>query len=79
MIIVGMALPVYALTDSPVWFVTITVLAGLANGFSGATPAAYVADVAPARARGTTAGIVGPILLGWLIDAAVPPGSGKKG
>ena len=77
---VALVLPLYAVADHPAWFVAVTLATGIAAGFSGPTPAAYVADVAPAAGRGPAvgiyrtfgdlAGIVGPVLLGWLVDNA---------
>ncbi|TKA00842.1 MFS transporter [Actinacidiphila oryziradicis] len=60
-----------------VFFIAFAVV-GLANGLSGSVPAAYCADVLPARLRGSGIGIyrtfgdlgglVGPVALGVLID-----------
>jgi MFS family permease len=60
-----------------VFFLAFAVV-GLANGLSGSVPAAYCADVVPARLRGSGIGIyrtfgdlgglVGPVALGVLID-----------
>jgi MFS family permease len=59
------------------FFIAIAVL-GLANGLSASVPAAYCADVIPARLRGNGIGIyrtfgdfgglVGPIIVGALVD-----------
>nr|WP_238363294.1 MFS transporter [Actinopolymorpha pittospori] len=78
LLVVAVSQPVYALTSSPMAFVLVTLLTGIALGFSGPTPAAYMADVAPADGRGTAVGIyrtfgdlaavIGPIGLGWLVD-----------
>ena len=78
LLVVAVSQPVYALTSSPLAFVLVTLLTGIALGFSGPTPAAYMADVAPADGRGTAVGIyrtfgdlaavIGPIGLGWLVD-----------
>ena len=80
LLVVSLSLPVYAVTSDPVLFAAVTLVAGLAMGFSGPTPAAYMADVAPADGRGTAVGIyrtagdlaavVGPIGLGLLVDHA---------
>jgi MFS family permease len=61
----------------PVFFVAFAVV-GLANGLSGSVPAAYCADVVPARLRGSgigvyrtfgdLGGLVGPVALGVLVD-----------
>lgn len=63
-----------ALAHSIPAFVIATLATGVASGFSGPTPAAYLADVAAPSARGTAIGvyrtfgdmgtILGPILLG---------------
>jgi MFS transporter, DHA1 family, multidrug resistance protein len=76
--IVGLALPAYTLTSEAWWFAAVVLVTGMALGFSGPTPAAYLADVAPADGRGTAVGIyrtagdlaavVGPIGLGWIVD-----------
>jgi DHA1 family multidrug resistance protein-like MFS transporter len=60
-----------------VFFIAFAVV-GLANGLSGSVPAAYCADVVPARLRGSgigvyrtfgdLGGLVGPVALGVLID-----------
>lgn len=78
LLVVAVSQPVYAMTSSQVTFVLVTLLTGVALGFSGPTPAAYMADVAPADGRGTAVGIyrtfgdlaavIGPIGLGWLVD-----------
>ncbi|MEQ4203789.1 MFS transporter [Actinopolymorpha sp. B17G11] len=75
---VGLALPAYAVTSDPLWFASVVLVTGVALGFSGPTPAAYMADVAPADGRGPAVGIyrtagdlaavVGPIGLGWIVD-----------
>jgi MFS transporter, DHA1 family, multidrug resistance protein len=75
---VGCALPAYAVTSDPLWFAAVVLVTGVALGFSGPTPAAYMADVAPADGRGPAVGIyrtagdlaavVGPIGLGWIVD-----------
>jgi DHA1 family multidrug resistance protein-like MFS transporter len=65
-----------ALSGSVWVFVTATLVTGVAAGFSGPTPAAYLVDVTPSYARGTVTGvyrtfgdlggIAGPLLLGVL-------------
>ncbi|OLT09786.1 hypothetical protein BJF78_06160 [Pseudonocardia sp. CNS-139] len=79
LLVVGAGVPLYAVTADPVWFIVITVVTGLASGICGPTPAAYVADLVPAGGRGPAvglyrtagdlAGVVGPVALGWLVDA----------
>jgi len=69
-----------ALADSVWTFIAATLLTGVAAGFSGPTPAAYLADVAPAAARGRavgvyrtfgdSGGILGPVLLGLVAESA---------
>ena len=78
LLVIGGALPFYAVTSDPLWFVVVTVVTGLAAGLSGPAPAAYVADVSPEGGRGPAVGIyrtagdlaavAGPITLGWLVD-----------
>jgi DHA1 family multidrug resistance protein-like MFS transporter len=78
LLVIGAALPMYAVTSDPIWFVAVTVVTGLASGISGPAPAAYVADVSPEGGRGPAVGIyrtagdlaavVGPVALGWLVD-----------
>jgi MFS family permease len=63
-----------ALAHSIPAFILVTLVTGVAAGFSGPTPAAYLADVAAPSARGTAVGvyrtfgdvgtIIGPVLLG---------------
>jgi MFS family permease len=76
--LVALAMPAYVLSASPAWFVAATLVTGLAMGFSGPAPAAYVADIAPVDGRGPAVGVyrtfgdlaavIGPITVGWLID-----------
>ncbi|REF37737.1 putative MFS family arabinose efflux permease [Thermasporomyces composti] len=78
MLVIATFLPLYLVSTHAAWFIAVTVVTGVAAGFSGPTPAAYVADVAPSNGRGPAvgmyrtfgdlAGIVGPISLGWLVD-----------
>jgi len=59
-------------------FFAAFVVVGLANGFSGSTPAAYLADVVPPMMRGMGVGVyrtfgdfgglIGPIVIGGLVD-----------
>ena len=73
------ALGLFAVTDSIVVFLIAAVLLALGTGISGPAPAAYAADVIPAQARGMGMGlfrtysdigfVVGPLLLGWIVDA----------
>jgi len=78
LVLVAVAMPAYVLSETSAWFVVATLVTGVAMGFSGPAPAAYVTDVAPADGRGPAIGIfrtsgdlaavVGPIALGWLTD-----------
>ncbi|MCH7488498.1 MAG: MFS transporter [Chloroflexi bacterium] len=73
------ALGLFAVTDSLAVFLIAAVLLALGTGISGPAPAAYAADVIPAQARGMGMGlfrtysdigfVVGPLLLGWIVDA----------
>lgn len=76
----GLSFLVYGLAPSFPWFVTASVVWGVASAMSGAAPAAYAADVAP-KAHAATgmstyrtlsdAGYVaGPIALGLVADTA---------
>ncbi|MDX6227820.1 MAG: hypothetical protein QOI76_1210 [Frankiales bacterium] len=68
-----------ALSGSVWIFVAATLITGVAAGFSGPTPAAYLVDVTPSYARGTVTGvyrtfgdlggIAGPLLLGVLAES----------
>lgn len=78
MIIEGVALALFAGVGNYAPFVACAALWGFGSGISGPAPAAYVADLAPAALRGRVFGtfrsvsdagyIVGPLLLGALID-----------
>jgi MFS family permease len=78
MLVIAVFLPLYLVSTNAAWFIAVTVVTGVAAGFSGPTPAAYVADVASSNGRGPAvgmyrtfgdlAGILGPISLGWLVD-----------
>jgi MFS family permease len=80
MVVVALGCAGLAITDSSPAFVIATLVTGVAAGFSGPTPAAYLVDVTPATARGTVTGvyrtfgdlggIVGPLLLGFLVDVS---------
>ena len=73
------ALGLFAVTDSLAVFLIAAALLALGTGISGPAPAAYAADVIPAEARGMGMGlfrtysdigfVVGPLLLGWIVDA----------
>jgi multidrug resistance protein len=75
----ALGLALFALTGSLALFLIAAVLVGLGTGLSGPAPAAYAADVIPASARGVGMGlyrtygdvgfVVGPLLLGWIVDA----------
>lgn len=68
----------FALSGSVLFLFVAGFVNGVATGFSGPAPAAYAADIAPARARGFAMGVyrtygdlgfvIGPPLLGWLSD-----------
>lgn len=85
MLIEGIALTGFAASGSYVAFLGSALLWGFGSGISGPAPAAYVADLAPAEVRGRMYGIfrsvsdagyiIGPLLLGGLIDRAgyAPP------
>jgi MFS family permease len=80
MVVVAIGCAGMALPDSSVAFLIATVVTGVAMGFSGPTPAAYLVDVTPRTARGTVTGvyrtfgdlggILGPFVLGVLVDTA---------
>ena len=75
-ILSGVSMAAFALSGSEGAFFASALLWGMASGISGPSPAAYVADLAPAELRGRMFGlyracsdagyIVGPLLLGWL-------------
>ena len=72
------ALCLLALTNTTAVFLVGAVVLSLGTGLSGPAPAAYAADVVPAAARGVGMGlyrtysdigfVVGPLLLGWIVD-----------
>jgi MFS family permease len=80
MAVVALGCAGLAVTDSSPAFVIATLVTGVAAGFSGPTPAAYLVDVTPRTARGTVTGvyrtfgdlggIIGPLLLGFLVDVS---------
>lgn len=78
MVLAGLATVGYVWADSVVPLLVVLCFVGLLNTFSGPTPAAYLADVAPPGAQGAAvgifrtfgdlAGLVGPLLLGYLVE-----------
>jgi multidrug resistance protein len=61
------------------WFLLVScALLGVGSGFAGPVPAAYVVDISPQGNYGKTMGlyraigdlgfVIGPVLLGWLVD-----------
>lgn len=76
----GIAVAMFALSGSYAMFLLSAGVWGVGSGLSGPSPAAYVADIAPAALRGRVFGlyrsvsdsgyIVGPLLLGWLADVS---------
>jgi MFS family permease len=80
MAVVALGCAGLAVADSSPAFVIATLVTGVAAGLSGPTPAAYLVDVTPATARGTVTGvyrtfgdlggIIGPLLLGFLVDVS---------
>ncbi len=78
MVLAGLATVGYVWADSVVPLLVVLCFVGLLNTFSGPTPAAYLADVAPPgrqgpavgvfRTFGDLAGLIGPVLLGWLVE-----------
>lgn len=85
MLVEAIALTGFAASGSYVAFLGSALLWGGGSGISGPAPAAYIADLAPPEVRGRMYGIfrsvsdagyiVGPLLLGGLIDRAgyAPP------
>lgn len=76
----GLAVAMFAASGSYGAFLVSSCVWGIGSGLSGPSPAAYVADIAPAAQRGRVFGayrsvadcgyIVGPLLLGWLADVS---------
>jgi DHA1 family multidrug resistance protein-like MFS transporter len=74
----GVGYVLFSFAHWPLVFFLAYAVVGLANGLSGSVPAAYCADVVPARLRGSGIGVyrtfgdfgglVGPIVLGLVID-----------
>ena len=72
----GLVLFVFC-TDFPTYLLAAVVI-GIGMGIVGPSPMAFVADIAPLGASGLTigvfrsygdlGGIVGPVLLGWMMD-----------
>ena len=79
-IVAGFALLLFAWSPTYGVFLASAALWGFGSGLSGPAPAAYIADFAPAEARGRVFGyfrsvsdagyIVGPLFLGFLADRA---------
>jgi MFS family permease len=77
-LVAGASLALFLLAPSYAWFVTGCLVWGLASGLSGAAPAAYAADVAPAgmnaaamstfRMLGDAGYVLGPLALGLVTD-----------
>jgi DHA1 family multidrug resistance protein-like MFS transporter len=76
----GLALMLFAVSNSVWMFVMAGVVLGIGAGVAGPAPAAYAADIAPPGLRGVSMGLyrtfgdmgffVGPILAGWLADVS---------
>jgi MFS-type transporter involved in bile tolerance (Atg22 family) len=74
MAVAGSGCAALALSDSVVVFLAATLVTGVAAGFGGSTPAAYLADVVMPGVRGTSVGVyrtfgdvgtvLGPVVLG---------------
>ena len=81
-VVTGLSLVLFLLAPSYSWFLAACVVWGVAQGVSGAAPAAYAADVAPPgmnaaamslyRMLADSGYVVGPIALGLLTDLASP-------
>ncbi len=77
--VASVGLLLFAFTDSLALFLIASVVLALGTGLGGSAPAAYAADVVPPQARGVGMGlyrtygdfgfVLGPLLLGWTIDA----------
>jgi DHA1 family multidrug resistance protein-like MFS transporter len=77
-IVCGLAMLLWAWSSSYTGFLVAAAVWGLGSGISGPSPAAYVADLAPADLRGRIFGyfrsvsdfgyIIGPLLIGAMID-----------
>ena len=75
----AIGLGLFALTGNLALFLVAAVVQAIGTGLGGPAPAAYAADVIPAKARGLGMGlyrtysdigfVAGPLLLGWLADA----------
>jgi MFS family permease len=78
-LVASAGLVLFAFTDSIAVFIIAAIVTGIGTGLGGSAPAAYAADVVPAEARGVGMGlyrtygdvgfVLGPVLLGWIIDA----------
>jgi MFS family permease len=77
-LVASAGLVLFAFTDSIVVFMIAAVVLAIGTGVGGSAPAAYAADVVPPEARGAGMGlyrtygdlgfVLGPLLLGWIID-----------
>lgn len=77
-LVAGVSLGLFLVAPSYAWFVAGCLVWGVASGLSGAAPAAYAADVAPAgmnaavmsayRMLGDVGYVLGPIALGLVTD-----------
>lgn len=77
-LVMGLSLVVFIYTDNYLMFLLAVILYGIASGFGGPAPAAYVADIVPRHAYGLAMGtvrtfgdlgfVVAPMVLGWLSD-----------
>lgn len=79
-LITAVSIALFLYTGSAALFFLNAVLFGIDTGLGGPAPAAYAADIAPPEAVGPAMGlyrtlsdlglVVGPVLLGWIVDAA---------
>jgi MFS family permease len=77
-LVASAGLVLFAFTDSIAVFMIAAVVLAIGTGVGGSAPAAYAADVVPPEARGAGMGlyrtygdlgfVLGPLLLGWIID-----------
>ena len=76
----GVSMAAYSVAPSYTWFVAASLVWGIASTIGGSAPAAYAADSAPAgmnaaamstfRWMGDAGYVVGPLVLGLIVDAA---------
>lgn len=81
-LLAGASIVTFCLASSYLWFITASIVWGVASTVGGSAPAAYAADTAPAgmnaaamstfRWMGDAGYVIGPLLLGVIADISGP-------